>query len=184
MILVDVESLLVLLLSLIYCVYFIIFISIIFFFFLMIRRPPRSTRTDTLFPYTTLFRSVRPEPALEIAIGHVDILDVVGVEEAILERHVQMIAERRANAGEALPREDRVRIVEERSARRERVIGLDASDTDTAADEALNAVIVAEIEQAVEHEAQRRGRSAGEIVIPGCEVGQTAIGVDRCGDGR
>src|SRR3546814_10435069 len=28
------------------------------FFFLMIRRPPRSTRTDTLFPYTTLFRSV------------------------------------------------------------------------------------------------------------------------------
>src|SRR3546814_18309461 len=31
--------------------------SILFFFFLMIRRPPRSTRTDTLFPYTTLFRS-------------------------------------------------------------------------------------------------------------------------------
>src|SRR3546814_8351407 len=31
--------------------------SCLFFFFLMIRRPPRSTRTDTLFPYTTLFRS-------------------------------------------------------------------------------------------------------------------------------
>src|SRR3546814_2743211 len=30
------------------------------FFFLMIRRPPRSTRTDTLFPYTTLFRSPVP----------------------------------------------------------------------------------------------------------------------------
>src|SRR3546814_18675089 len=30
---------------------------LLFFFFLMIRRPPRSTRTDTLFPYTTLFRS-------------------------------------------------------------------------------------------------------------------------------
>src|SRR3546814_18316379 len=30
---------------------------IVLFFFLMIRRPPRSTRTDTLFPYTTLFRS-------------------------------------------------------------------------------------------------------------------------------
>src|SRR3546814_8486912 len=29
------------------------------FFFLMIRRPPRSTRTDTLFPYTTLFRSIK-----------------------------------------------------------------------------------------------------------------------------
>src|SRR3546814_952884 len=32
-------------------------ICIFHFFFLMIRRPPRSTRTDTLFPYTTLFRS-------------------------------------------------------------------------------------------------------------------------------
>src|SRR3546814_5586131 len=31
------------------------------FFFLMLRRPPRSTRTDTLFPYTTLFRS--PDPS-------------------------------------------------------------------------------------------------------------------------
>src|SRR3546814_18339056 len=31
--------------------------SVFSFFFLMIRRPPRSTRTDTLFPYTTLFRS-------------------------------------------------------------------------------------------------------------------------------
>src|SRR3546814_17836226 len=30
----------------------------LFFFFLRIRRPPRSTRTDTLFPYTTLFRSL------------------------------------------------------------------------------------------------------------------------------
>src|SRR3546814_6106858 len=29
----------------------------VLFFFLMIRRPPRPTRTDTLFPYTTLFRS-------------------------------------------------------------------------------------------------------------------------------
>src|SRR3546814_20034705 len=29
----------------------------------MIRRPPRSTRTDTLFPYTTLFRSLKPPPA-------------------------------------------------------------------------------------------------------------------------
>src|SRR3546814_17045319 len=30
----------------------------IYFFFLMILRPPRSTRTDTRFPYTTLFRSI------------------------------------------------------------------------------------------------------------------------------
>src|SRR3546814_18917494 len=36
----------------------VIFDRCMFFFFLMIRRPPRSTRTDTLFPYTTLFRSL------------------------------------------------------------------------------------------------------------------------------
>src|SRR3546814_5264464 len=36
-------------------------------FFLMIRRPPRSTRTDTLFPYTTLFRS-RSEGVASVAI--------------------------------------------------------------------------------------------------------------------
>src|SRR3546814_3961141 len=34
----------------------------LFFFCLMIRRPPRSTRTDTLFPYTTLFRSREHRP--------------------------------------------------------------------------------------------------------------------------
>src|SRR3546814_11933998 len=34
-----------------------------FFFFLMIRRPPRSTHTDTLFPYPTLFRSPPGRPA-------------------------------------------------------------------------------------------------------------------------
>src|SRR3546814_9156017 len=33
-------------------------VSVHLLFFLMIRRPPRSTRTDTLFPYTTLFRSI------------------------------------------------------------------------------------------------------------------------------
>src|SRR3546814_16296037 len=32
-----------------------------YFFFLMIRRPPSATRTDTLFPYTTRFRSERTE---------------------------------------------------------------------------------------------------------------------------
>src|SRR3546814_3022372 len=34
----------------------------IYFFFVIIRRPPRSTRTDTLVPYTTLFRSEQEEP--------------------------------------------------------------------------------------------------------------------------
>src|SRR3546814_13326524 len=38
-----------------------VLLRILFICFLMIRRPPRSTRTDTLFPYTTLFRSVAVE---------------------------------------------------------------------------------------------------------------------------
>src|SRR3546814_18690340 len=38
------------------------------FFFLMIRRPPRSTRTDTLFPYTTLFRSSSRRAVRGIAV--------------------------------------------------------------------------------------------------------------------
>src|SRR3546814_11662321 len=47
------------------------------FFFLMIRRPPRSTRTDTLFPYTTLFRS---QGALSAAGG--DLRQGIGGGEA------------------------------------------------------------------------------------------------------
>src|SRR3546814_2508682 len=39
------------------------------FFFLMIRRPPRSTRTDTLFPYTTLFRSRAASEIVEVDAG-------------------------------------------------------------------------------------------------------------------
>src|SRR3546814_14761458 len=49
----------------------------LFFFFLMIRRPPRSTRTDTLFPYTTLFRS--GEGAAVVApASATDVVGVVG----------------------------------------------------------------------------------------------------------
>src|SRR3546814_13875084 len=51
------------------------------FLFLMIRRPPRSTRTDTLFPYTTLFRShdgVRPTREREEELG---VLVGPGVDE-------------------------------------------------------------------------------------------------------
>src|SRR3546814_8127138 len=61
-----------------------------FVFFLMIRLPPRSTRTDTLFPYPTLFRSLRqPDvlrrvvPLVAVARGQrpADVLQVVaGIE--------------------------------------------------------------------------------------------------------
>src|SRR3546814_1577135 len=44
-------------------------------FFLMLRRPPRSTRTDTLFPYTTLFRSRRKR---DLLIRHQKIVGAAG----------------------------------------------------------------------------------------------------------
>src|SRR3546814_4443187 len=45
----------------------------------MIRRPPRSTRTDTLFPYTTLFRS--HEATRDVVVGRVGVHRVVDVDE-------------------------------------------------------------------------------------------------------
>src|SRR3546814_5600141 len=60
----------------------------------MIRRPPRSTRTDTLFPYTTLFRSVRvvltdhvADDARRLAIGPVVIEAALarGIEDAAVD---------------------------------------------------------------------------------------------------
>src|SRR3546814_3215318 len=53
------------------------------FFFLMRRRPPRSTRTDTLFPYTTLFRS-------EAVIGGIAHR---GVEETVDEQRARRLVE-------------------------------------------------------------------------------------------
>src|SRR3546814_16023351 len=55
-----------------------------FIFFLMIRRPPRSTRTDTLCPYTTLFRSHIGQPDQRrqlhrtIQFDDLDLLALVG----------------------------------------------------------------------------------------------------------
>src|SRR3546814_13419840 len=55
------------------CVTYVVLYVVLFFIvdvilFLMIRRPPRSTRTDTLFPYTTLFRSVCGDPSVRVVI--------------------------------------------------------------------------------------------------------------------
>src|SRR3546814_11577064 len=54
-----------------------------YLFFLMIRRPPRSTRTDTLFPYTPLFRSAA---ALRRLSGRVR-----GLEHGVLDRRDDLL---------------------------------------------------------------------------------------------
>src|SRR3546814_18421309 len=48
----------------------------------MIRRPPRSTRTDTLFPYTTLFRSGRVLQQAGHHLGGVDLVHSEGLQQA------------------------------------------------------------------------------------------------------
>src|SRR3546814_7418781 len=71
----------------VYCVFFHFvcvircFVTSISLFFLMIRRPPRSTRTDTLVPYTTLFRSTL------IVNGHNDIM-VPTINSFTLQQHI------------------------------------------------------------------------------------------------
>src|SRR3546814_18306542 len=55
----------------------------------MIRRPPRSTRTDTLFPYTTLFRSLRPARFIVTDDDHVIMASESGVLPIAEERIVR-----------------------------------------------------------------------------------------------
>src|SRR3546814_19477860 len=80
-------------------------------FFLMIRRPPRSTRTDTLFPYTTLFRS--PEAWVSrVGVGQRD--TGVGIQSG----HAEQVA-----AGA------QVAIVDERSGRQPLNFGIAKNGT-------------------------------------------------------
>src|SRR3546814_15768245 len=78
----------------------------------MIRRPPRSTRTDTLFPYTTLFRSHRV-PAL--LVTDVEQL-VLGVRAGQFERVERVVeddrAGRRVEPHVLVPELDQVRLVD------------------------------------------------------------------------
>src|SRR3546814_3213577 len=59
----------------------------------MIRRPPRSTRTDTLFPYTTLFRS-------DLQLVVVESVDQIAGDDAVRQRIALRRAERERRVGE------------------------------------------------------------------------------------
>src|SRR3546814_7762647 len=50
----------------------------------MIRRPPRSTRTDTLFPYTTLFRSIRYPEELPVVQAREELLTAIREHQVIV----------------------------------------------------------------------------------------------------
>src|SRR3546814_3298409 len=95
-----------------------------FFFFLMIRRPPRSTRTDTLFPYTTLFRSARQRDRARRIVDP----PIVSVN----------VSRRRAHAEDAARREDRLDLETLDSG----VAGVLEGGTDAALDLDLDALVV------------------------------------------
>src|SRR3546814_4376487 len=79
-----------------------------FVFFLMIRRPPRSTRTDTLLPYTTLFRSIGQQ------------LRIVAGDEIAQRTGIQRMAVRQAFGGIGQPEQR----AEARQARRRQPGGM------------------------------------------------------------
>src|SRR3546814_12274969 len=66
--------------------------GMVVFFFLMRRRPPRSTRTDTLFPYTTLFRS---HQGAVLGPGRGEALGLLAGAVELLQRH-QAVGRRQA----------------------------------------------------------------------------------------
>src|SRR3546814_6086441 len=84
----------------------------------MIRRPPRSTRTDTLFPYTTLFRSLSTDRELEPAHGGVERIDRNGREIETLLAQGMLDPER--VAGQRLTPHDRAQLESEALQWRER----------------------------------------------------------------
>src|SRR3546814_1439830 len=68
----------------------------------MIRRPPRSTRTDTLFPYTTLFRSLRNLRNILAIDQNAPGLHIIEAEEQA--RDGRLACARRPHDGKRLPR--------------------------------------------------------------------------------
>src|SRR3546814_6607588 len=90
------------------------YLAVSCFFCLMIRRPPRSTRTDTLFPYTTLFRSgdqrafqprdavLQQQPALLQALDRQ--LVGVGIAREPVDRRVEIRSEEHTSELQSLMR--------------------------------------------------------------------------------
>src|SRR3546814_15849181 len=80
-----------------------------FLFFLIIRRPPRSTRTDTLFPYTTLFRSEEKNMSIRKMIGrHPQVQGSVNEALALAVRHMMFCSDICTSCADACIAEDKV----------------------------------------------------------------------------
>jgi len=80
-------------------------------------------------------------------------IDLVRIEETVLQADIPAIAQWCTNACDRLPGKTGIRIIKIRARKDIRDFG--PCNADTAADKALNPVIVAEVEHAVQHEAER-----------------------------
>src|SRR3546814_19559970 len=113
----------------------------------MIRRPPRSTRTDTLFPYTTLFRSQESRQARQHRIGGL----------RLLEQH------QRRNAVQRVEQEMGVELIAQHRKLRRRRLRLEPEQADG---------LFLELEEIVDREIERRpGGERGRIDIDRKSVG-------------
>src|SRR3546814_18427076 len=84
----------------------------------MIRRPPRSTRTDTLLPYTTLFRSASGVVSNEIRILDPNIAELVQVRRfawQIRDRYGLQCSQQRLNINTSKPLDDKQRQTRDRN---------------------------------------------------------------------
>src|SRR3546814_18686024 len=72
------------------------------FVFLRIRRPPRSTRPDTLFPYTTLFRSLPDPTCLIVSLQALGIIQIWHGEAAAAQAAFERAQERAVQRGDLL----------------------------------------------------------------------------------
>src|SRR3546814_4014726 len=73
----------------------------LYIFFLMIRRTPRATRTDTLFPYTTRFRSIL-QLATPVIFHHGNVLDLDGQQDDALMQHLVVLEIMQQRMGNAI----------------------------------------------------------------------------------
>ena len=115
---------------------------------------------------------MRPETTVDGVAETIDQIHVFTVEEAVLQTNVDVVAKRSADAGQDLPCEAGIRIIETgRVAEADLRGGFGASNAHTTAGEALKAIIRTEIEQAVDHEAQR-----ADVARSGIDAGERDTG--------
>ena len=121
---------------------------------------------------------MRPIAAVRGASGEINDVQAVSIEEAILQANIPMIVKRSTNPRNHLPGEARIRIVDRIAERVQAVACLHSGHTAASSDKAVQAIIVAKIEQAVEHEAKNARVTASIVIDARRRIGHSSGGRD------